>query len=241
VFPERRTLPNSKGSGPVEDTTQFMQLMLQQGGIETYVESHDIQIKRSNIILTGESAGAMFALRSLNLNPKSFAGALFRSPLVGDFTRELGQYMGRDVDPEDVLRDIQAVVMCLERLGEELPPGISIPPPWNMWPSPIISFLKVFPFFWDKELSIDLLDEDLLPPGCEPFVLILHGSDDRFVELSSSKELHKRLERKGYRASLSIWAGQDHCFDREISLYHRDMQPLRQFFCSVFGAGGNTV
>jgi acetyl esterase/lipase len=212
-----------------------MQLMLRQGGIETHVESHNIKINRSKVILTGESAGAMFTLRSLNSSPEAFAGALFQSPLVANFKRKLGQYMGHDVDPKDVLRDIQTIFVCLERLGEELSPGISIPPPWNMWPSPVISFLNVFLFFWDEELSIDLLDEESLNPGCEPLVFIIHGSDDQFVKPSSSEELCKRLQDKGYKASLLMWPGRDHCFDREISLYHTDMQSLRLFFSSVFG------
>jgi hypothetical protein len=75
---ERRTLPSSDGNDPIEDNAEFIKLMLEQHGIKRYVESHNLEVDRCKLVLSAESAGAMFLLQSLTSCLQLFVGADFQ-------------------------------------------------------------------------------------------------------------------------------------------------------------------
>jgi pimeloyl-ACP methyl ester carboxylesterase len=227
-------LPNSDGGAPIQDNEDFIRMMLHKNGITEHVESpHKLKVRE--ITVTAESAGVMFAALWLKSYPESIAGAYFRSPLVGNYARQLGKFMDQDIDPKDIIYDFQVILTCLERLGGETPPGKSRPPPEFMYVALCISTLGVFQYFWNESFSIDLLDSTVLPPGCKPVVCLIHGDRDEFVNVGSSKEMHETLERAGFKSSLTIFPELRHNFDLRKSLEDPDMQPVRNFFVSVYG------
>jgi pimeloyl-ACP methyl ester carboxylesterase len=231
-------MPESNGTSIMEDNEHAMHFLFKDDGLKKCVESHypHLQLDRTKITITAESAGAFLAWDAYRKFGCHFNGLYFRYGLFEPYNRLPGEYMGKEVSFGEAANSLSKSRSLTRRLNEEIPPGIGRPTPISQWAALYLSVTGYWQLIWGRNSPMDSLDEMSSCPNSNMVILFMHGFKDTFSPLDSPQRMVEKLKKWPVDVVLHVLEEEGHGFDYNISLDSPKMKPFAEFARKIDGS-----
>lgn len=159
--------------------------------------------------------GLFLEFGNWNSRPPNFRirAVVLRCPLVKEYRREPGHYMGVKIPKEQAVNDSKRIYEIkhsmpfqLHRAGDH--------PPGGMYGAYALSVAKDWGTFWETSTIFDMIKETQKCPDLRAKIRIDHGTADIQVPYTSSEELCALFEEKGWqKIHLILHKDKPHAWD----------------------------
>jgi hypothetical protein len=175
-----------------------------------------------NFYMFGVSFGGLMAIETFleighdQLKPTDLRvrKVLLRSPITHEYSRVLGDFMGRSLSREKALADSDRVLRTIDQAPWLIPRAGSTPPFW-MYGAPIFAGLDRFNLLYKGRFPYDNIEDAHICPDERTHFLFKHGDADQHVKLEDSKRTVDLLQTKWplLTVHLEIQLGKPHAWD----------------------------
>jgi acetyl esterase/lipase len=211
VLPNYRLTPENNGAAILEDLSDFW-TWANAGNVMKFLasKSHDVDLDREKVLVTGDSAGGYMALMSALTQPKgSMKAVLAQYPMTQYMRIAPGDtFFGMPAPGPEVAEQHIASMTPGTVISSAIPPArsglsYSLAAYNNMYLEHFGPDEKMWPFG-------KLADAEEMPP-----TWIIHGDKDQAVSVLDSQDFVKRWTEKEVRGEvkLDVLPDVDHGFD----------------------------
>ncbi|CAN9337288.1 unnamed protein product [Alternaria alternata] len=143
----------------------------------------------------------------------SFGAVVLRCPLVKEYRREPGHYMGVEIPKEQAVNDSKRIYEIKHRMPFQLHRA-GDHPPRGMYGAYALSVAQDWGTFWETSTIFDMIKETQKCPDLRAKIRINYGTADIQVPYTSSEELCALFKEKGWqKIHLILHKDKPHAWD----------------------------